>query len=120
MRLVGYVRVSSDSQIDGLGLDVQREAINRWSLHYGHELVTVLADEGVSGTVEATDRPGLSEALSVLVEGRAEGLVVHKLDRLARRLTAQEAALAFIWRSGASAFTVDGGEVPQDDPQDPM
>ena len=32
----------------------------------------------------------------------------------------QEAALAAAWRLGATVFTVDGGEVHEDDPDDPM
>src|SRR3989442_2921018 len=98
VKIVGYVRVSSDGQIDGLGLDVQRQAISRWAKQHGHRLVTVISDEGVSGTVDASERPGLAEALSWLVRGDAEGLVIHKLDRLARRLTAQEATLPFSLR----------------------
>jgi hypothetical protein len=43
-----------------------------------------------------------------------------RLDRLARALTVQEAALAVAWRAGGRVFTADAGEVLQDDPDDPM
>jgi DNA invertase Pin-like site-specific DNA recombinase len=35
-------------------------------------------------------------------------------------LTVQEAALAHVWRSGGDVFTIDGGQVARDDPDDPM
>ena len=46
--------------------------------------------------------------------------MVYKLDRLARSLTVQEGTLAKVWGLGGSVFSVDLGEVPEDDPDDPM
>lgn len=124
MRLVGYVRVSSESQLDGFGLDVQEHAIRRWAKVNGHRIVAIHTDAGISGATDAADRPGLSAALLELQEPprppSAEGLVVARLDRLARALTVQEAALAVAWRAGARVFTADSGEVMHDDPDDPM
>lgn len=120
MRLVGYVRVSTEGQVDGHGLAIQRERIARWCEAVGAVLVAVHADEGVSGATDALDRAGLAEALSALQTGAADGLVIVSLDRLARRLDVQEAALATAWRSGARVFTVETGEVLADDPDDPM
>lgn len=121
MKLVGYIRVSGAGQVvDGYGLDVQEKAIRAWARNNGHRLVAIRRDEGVSGTKDAVDREGLSAALLDLTEGRGEGLLIPKLDRLARALTVQEASLAIVWRSGARVFTADSGEVLQDDPDDPM
>lgn len=120
MRLVAYVRVSSESQLDGYGLDVQENAVRRWSRDHGHRLVEVVTDAGVSGATDALDRPGLAAALGALRGGRAEGLLVARLDRLARALTVQEATLAICWAAGAQVLTVDQGLVLQDDPDDPM
>lgn len=121
MKLIGYVRVSGAGQVvDGYGLDVQEKAIRSWSRTNGHKLVTIRRDEGVSGTLDAVDREGLSAALLDLAEGRGEGLLIPKLDRLARALTIQEASLAVAWRSGARVFSADSGEVLQDDADDPM
>lgn len=121
MRVVGYVRVSTERQAEeGLGLEVQRRALRRWAKDGGHRLVSIEADEGVSGAKEAADRPGLAAALEAVESRRAEGLVVARLDRLSRKLTVQEAALAQVWKHGGQVFTVDAGEVDQDDPDDPM
>jgi DNA invertase Pin-like site-specific DNA recombinase len=118
--LVAYLRVSTVAQAeDGLGLDVQQQAIERWAAAGGHTLVATFRDEGISGTKDAADRPGLASALAAVEDG-AEGLVVYKLDRLARALTVQEAVLAQVWKSGGRAWAVDVGEVLRDDPDDPM
>jgi len=49
--LVGYTRVSSDSQVDGYGLEVQRQAIAGWAKANGHRIIEVVSDAAVSGTV---------------------------------------------------------------------
>lgn len=120
LRLVGYVRVSTEAQAtDGLGMEVQERAIRQWAKTHGHRIVVVTRDEGISGAKEAADRPGLTEALRAVRDG-SEGIVTYKLDRLARALTVQEAVLGMVWRHGGQVFTVDLGEVLQDDPDDPM
>ncbi len=120
MRLVGYVRVSSEGQLDGLGLDVQTRIVREWTRRHGHRLVQVHSDGAIRGTTDAVDRPGLTAALRELQEHRADGLIVATIDRLARRLTVQEAILAMVWQHGGRVFTADDGEVREDDPDDPM
>ncbi len=67
------------------------------------------------------ERPGLTDALDALRRPpRATGLIVARLDRLARTLTIQEACLQIAWQAGATVFTVDDGEVLAGDPGDPM
>lgn len=120
MKLVAYLRVSSDSQIDGFGLDVQEKAIRDWARREAHRIVMVETDAGISGALQAAERPGLTAALTAVESNRADGLVVARLDRLARALTVQEAALAMIWRLGKPVYAADAGEVLRDDPDDPM
>lgn len=120
MDLVGYIRVSTATQVEeGQGLEVQLRAIEEWCSRNGHELVAVHRDEGISGAKDTADRPGLASALAAVEDG-ASGLVMYKLDRLARKLGIQEAALAHVWKHGANVYTVDQGEVLRDDPDDPM
>jgi DNA invertase Pin-like site-specific DNA recombinase len=121
MKLVAYLRVSTETQaFDGLGLDVQRKGISQWARANGHRVALWTADEGVSGSNGLDTRRGLLDALNAVEDGAASGLVVYKLDRLARSLTVQEGTLAKVWGLGGSVFSVDLGEVPQDDPDDPM
>jgi len=120
-KVVGYIRVSTERQAEeGAGLEVQERAIRKFAKDQGFVLVEVLRDEGVSGTLEAAKRPGLQAAIKALRAGQASGLIVHRLDRLARVLHVQEATFALAWRAGAAVFSVDSGEIRQDDPDDPM
>lgn len=121
MKLVAYLRVSTEGQAeDGFGLEVQRSQVSKWAKLNKHKIVQWCSDEGVSGTLDAVDRAGLACVLEAIEIGTAQALVVSRLDRLARRLHVQEAALAHVWMLGGRAFTSDGGEVLQDDPDDPM
>lgn len=119
MNLVGYARVSTAGQVDdGQGLDIQESAIREWAAQHRHRLIAVHRDEGVSGSSDT--REGLEEALTAVRFNGAGGVVVASLDRLARSLTVQEAALQQVWSSGGQVFAVDTGEVLADDPDDPV
>ena len=82
-RVVGYVRVSTEGQAEeGVSLDAQRAKLRAYAVAADLELVAVHEDAGASAKTLA--RPGLQAALADLREGRAEGLLVAKLDRLTR------------------------------------
>jgi DNA invertase Pin-like site-specific DNA recombinase len=121
MKVVGYGRVSTARQVEeGLGLKVQERAIRSWARASHHRIVGMFRDEGVSGSNGVEEREALPEALNLIAGGEAGGLVVARLDRLARNLTIQEAILARVWAAGGQVFTADMGEIPKDDPEDPM
>lgn len=120
-KAVGYIRVSSLTQAeDGYGLEAQKRDVRRCAKTADFRLVAIRRDEGVSGTKPGDERPSLAEALSMIEEGAAEVLLIPRLDRLARELAIQEAALAQVWRHGGRVLAFDQGEVPEDDPDDPM
>jgi DNA invertase Pin-like site-specific DNA recombinase len=121
MNVVGYLRVSTDRQAEeGLGLEVQEAAIREWAEANGHHVVKVFRDEGISGSNGIETRVGLAEALELLGNG-AGGLVVYRLDRLARDLVLQEQLLAECWRSDAQVFSTSKAEADylENDPSDP-
>ena len=98
-RVVGYLRVSTDAQAEhGFGLDVQEQAIRQWAKRENKVLTELFSDAGVSGSNGLESRVALADALSAMKEGRAEGLVVYRLDRLARDLVLQETLLLEIRR----------------------
>lgn len=79
------------------------------------------SDEGIGGANGIDTREGLFDALALIKSSGAEALVVTSLDRLARQMTQQEGILAEVWKSGGRVFSLgDGGEVLEDDPDDPM
>lgn len=120
-RAVCYLRVSTAGQaVDGYGLDAQEAAIRQYVGHLGYDVVAIIRDEGVSGTLPAHERPGLMQAIGLLGTGDTDTLVIARLDRLARDLTTQEAILAQCWGLCADVHSADLGLIHQDDPDDPM
>ncbi|WP_033441907.1 recombinase family protein [Saccharothrix sp. NRRL B-16314] len=117
MRLIAYIRVSSTGQLDAYGPDAQRADMARWAKANGHKIVGEYVDS-ITGKSDSVEREGLTDALEAL--NGADGLLVGRLDRLARQLTVQEAILAMLWRDGHRAFAADQGEILQDDVDDPM
>jgi DNA invertase Pin-like site-specific DNA recombinase len=85
-RVVGYCRVSTDTQADhGVSLQAQEEKIRQYCALYNLELVTVVVDAGASA--KTLRREGLQRVLSMLTSDQAEGIVVVKLDRLTRSVS---------------------------------
>jgi site-specific DNA recombinase len=83
MRIVGYVRVSTEKQADaGVSLEAQVKKIETYGELYELEVVGIFDDRGLSA--KHLNRPGLREALAKLTSGEAEGLLICKLDRLTR------------------------------------
>jgi DNA invertase Pin-like site-specific DNA recombinase len=82
-RTIAYLRVSTEKQADrGVSLDAQRAKVEAYASLYDVELVEVIVDAGVSAKTLA--RPGLDRALAMLKSGKADALLVVKLDRLTR------------------------------------
>jgi DNA invertase Pin-like site-specific DNA recombinase len=119
MRVAGYVRVSTTEQVEnGQGLEIQEAAIRQWCKANGHTVTAWYRDEGITGT--KGEREGLEDALASVIYNGNQALVVASVTRLARDLMVQEWALRQIWDAGGKVFTAEAGEVPQDDPDDPM
>lgn len=85
MRAIAYIRVSTEEQRDSrAGLEAQRAAIRDECKRRGWKLSKVIEDAGHSA--RNLRRPGIEEALDRLKAGKAEALVVAKLDRLSRSM----------------------------------
>ena len=93
MRVLAYVRVSTEEQADSrAGLEAQRAAIRAECERRGWEIVEVIEDAGFSA--KDLKRPGVRAALEELERGRADALVVAKLDRLSRSMLDFTAVMA--------------------------
>lgn len=120
MRIVAYLRVSTDRQADeGFGLEVQEQAIRAWARGQGR-IVAVCKDR-VSGSTDAIDRPGLAQALGLVQSRKADAIVVARIDRLARDLVLNEWVRAEIVRAGGELRSVSSHEdiYLRHDPDDP-
>lgn len=81
-----YMRVSTEEQAtSGYGLDVQRERCRAMATVKGWEIVAEYADEGISGTKDASGRPALAELLGGIDAGLFDAVIVLALDRLGRK-----------------------------------
>ena len=84
MRVIGYVRVSTEEQgLSGAGLQAQRAAIIAECKRRGWTLIRIAEDVGSGKDLK---RPGIRAALDALAAGEASALVVAKLDRLSRSM----------------------------------
>lgn len=116
MNLAGYIRVSTEGQVDAYGKDVQRNYINEWAAANGHQVTEWFEEDGVSGKTDTAERPALSEILEN--SNRFEGIVFFDATRIARRLVIQETLLGLIWAAGLTVFTTTAGEIEMDE-EDP-
>ena len=96
-KFISYLRVSTARQgASGLGLEAQREAVERY-LNGGHWQLVQEIVEIESG--KRNDRPAIAEALRLCRLHKAT-LVIAKLDRLARNVhfisSLMEAGVDFI------------------------
>jgi DNA invertase Pin-like site-specific DNA recombinase len=74
--------VSTEKQVEhGVSLAAQHAKVSAYAELYDLDLIAVEVD-GLSA--KTLDRPALVRALAALTEGRADGLLVVKLDRLTR------------------------------------
>jgi len=81
MKLVGYVRVSSESQAENTSLEEQQRRIESYCDAFGHELVKVFVEVGSAKDMD--HRPEFQAALE-MVANDADGIIALKLDRVAR------------------------------------
>ena len=83
MKVIGYVRVSTEEQVrEGVSLEAQEEKIKAYCIVKDWELESIYRDEGISG--KTLDRPGIQEALRLIERKEVEALIVYKIDRLTR------------------------------------
>lgn len=109
-RIVGYIRVSGDSQHGNEqdGAPRQKRAIEAWAKKSKKPVSEWLEDLGVSGTLELAQRPALSKLLDSLHPPGI--LLIEKCDRLARDLIAGELIIRMLAKAGWQVISAETGE----------
>lgn len=79
----GYIRVSTTKQGEGVSLQEQRAAIERYARANNREVIAWFEEKE---TAAKRGRPVFSEMLRLLRQGKAHGVMIHKIDRSARNL----------------------------------
>lgn len=105
IRVVGYVRVSTDKQ--DISPEVQRAELEREATRMGYEL-TIVEELAVSASTVAK-RPLIQGVLADLKAGKYHGLMVSKLDRLSRNMEDGTRLLADSQRQGWRIICLDLG-----------
>jgi DNA invertase Pin-like site-specific DNA recombinase len=105
----GYIRVSGRGQIEGDGFRRQTESIQAFARANDIKIVKIFRDGGISGSTENMDRPAWRELIAALHGNGVRIVLIEKLDRLARNLMVQEAAIAHLQKNG---FTLRSAHEP--------
>ena len=111
-----YLRVSGKGQIEGDGFTRQLGAIKQYATANDIKISQVFREEGVTGTRETMDRPAWSEMIAALHSNGVKTIIVEKLDRLARDLMVQEAAIADLRKHGFTLVSVQEPDLMANDP----
>ena len=72
-------------------------------------------DEGVSGTREVDDRPGLARVLDRVENNGVKVVIVERADRLARDLMVSEVILEQFRRANVRVLTAEGADLTTND-----
>ena len=87
MRAAGYLRVSTDSQLDSWSIPAQKHEFEDYCVQKGWEPAALYSEEGVSGRWDSAEkRPQFRNLLRDCEKGMFDVVVVHSLDRWSRNL----------------------------------
>jgi site-specific DNA recombinase len=116
LRLIGYCRVSTDNQKEDGTIEIQENALREYARKEEIDLVHICMDEGVSGGLE--NRPGLALLVDYLhTDETIAGILIFKLDRLARDVRIQENLIYDIQsRKGRRIISVQEPDLDSKDP----
>lgn len=116
IKAFAYLRVSGRGQIDGDGFPRQLDIVQKYAAANGYEIVEVFREKGVSGTTDWEDRPAFAELMVALEENGVKTVLIAQLDRLARKLTAQELIIADMLKHGFTLISAYEPDLCNDDP----
>lgn len=80
---IGYIRVSTPKQGEGVSLEVQRDGISSYAERNDLPIGLWLDEKETAGK---RGRPVFNQAMKLLRQGKYRGIILHKLDRGARNL----------------------------------
>lgn len=113
---VGYLRVSGLSQVDMGGFPRQREAIEKFCIGAGFQIVRWYQEEAVPGKTELENRPALWQLRQDLLNDGIRTVVIEKMDRLARDLMVSESIIADFGRHQISIVSTLEPDLCSTDP----
>ncbi len=107
MKAVGYIRVSTVSQVDGHSLTAQERLFRELCKNRGWEPFKVYREEGKSAHVEAISRrPVFRQLLDDAGKGDFEIVVVHTLDRWSRNQRVMLESMSILGKTNVSLVSI--------------
>ena len=108
---VAYMRCSGIGQVDGDTWDRQEASVRKYAAANGLAVADLdwFRDEGVSGTKDMGDRPGLAALLDRVESNGVRVVLVENATRLARDLMVSEVILAQLRDAGCRVISCDSG-----------
>jgi len=105
MKVVGYVRVSTEDQArEGVSLAAQQAKIEAYAVVKDWTVEAVIRDEGQSA--KSLARPGLQRLLSLVEAGGVGAVLVYKLDRLTRSVADLDRLTTLFARHGVALVSL--------------
>lgn len=105
MTAVGYVRVSTEKQVEhGVSLDAQTEKVRAMAVVHGAHLTSVIVDRGESA--KSLTRPGMARLLKLVDSSAVDAVIIAKLDRLTRSVGDLAKLLQLFERRGVCLVSV--------------
>ncbi len=105
MKVIGYVRVSTEDQArEGISLEAQQARVEAYCIAKGWELLGVEAD---SASAKDMNRPGLQRCLQQLNAETVEALIIYKLDRLTRSVVDLNTLVALMERHHVALVSIE-------------
>jgi len=109
-RAYGYLRVSSQIQIEKDGFNRQEKAIRIYAKENQIEIESCFKEEGISGAKTESERPAFQAMLNSIIKCNIKLILVERLDRLAREYRIQEQLLIYLASKGLELISADTGE----------
>lgn len=105
LKVFGYARVSTVKQVETPGgIKAQEEKIKKFCQLHNYKLVKLFKEEGVSAIDE---RPEFEKMMEAVRQGKAEAVIVTRLDRLGRSVLDLVSTVTELQRQGCQFIALD-------------
>jgi site-specific DNA recombinase len=117
-RAVGYLRVSSEEQVEGYSISAQERAYRQYCEAHCYTSIGEYRDEGKSArTDNIKRRPGFAQMLANAQEGLFDVIVVHKMDRFSRSMRVAVQAFEQLGKCNVGLISVSEPNLDYSTPQ---
>jgi site-specific DNA recombinase len=105
MKVVGYIRVSTEDQArGGVSLAAQHTKLAAYAVVKDWTLMEIIRDEGFSA--KHLKRPGVQRLLSLVDAGQVDVVMIYKLDRLTRSVADLDKLMKLFDKKGVALVSL--------------